>query len=140
MGFLISNLMIKILLGIAIVGSVVWAYEKPQGDSPCVTISNYPNHSEVFQCPAGLSTVNLQNTTGRDIFTTITTDVRTEGWLTTIGDGETVKTIRKNLGPSVVMAPGAFMAVANGKGLVYVESDVKYLLTVVWDVRGVPNN
>jgi hypothetical protein len=132
-GFLLSNLMLKILIGLAIIGSVVYEYEKPPGDVPCVSISHFPNKSDVFECPKGLSTVVLTNSTGKDIFTTLTTSARAEAWLTVVGDDETVKTLRTRLGAPVILAPGAFMAVSTGKGLVYINAPEKYLLTVVWN-------
>lgn len=135
MNILTSNLMIKVLLGMAIVVGVVAVNQQHSDTKPCSRISYYPNRSEVFECPAGLSVASLRNPYPIPIFTTVTTTVRAEGWLTKVGDVETVKTIRKRLGAPVVIGPGAFMAVADGSGLVYIQAPSKYLLTVVWDVK-----
>ena len=133
MGFLTSNLMIKILAGSAIVVAVVWQVEKPVTDKACAEIENYPGRSAVYQCQSGLSTVFLWNNTGVRHYASVTTNVQTEAWLTTRGDNETLKTLPVRLGAPVVLGPGAFMAVGNGTGLIYVSSKQQFLLSVAWD-------
>ena len=133
MGFLLSNTFLKVWIGLAFVVGAVGIYNAPSGNSsPCVTISKYPNRSEVWQCPKGLNTAWLADHKGYPVFTTVSTDVQTEAWLTKAGDTETVKTIRKNLGAPVVLGPGAFMAVGTGEGLIYIQSKTQFLLTIAW--------
>jgi hypothetical protein len=134
MGIIWSNTLIKVLVGLAIIITVVGTYETPPSSVPCVTISKFPNRSEVFQCPKGLSSVVLSNQSPVGVYTTISTDKPTQAWLTAVGTSATEKTLNK-LGAPVVLGPGAFMAVGNGKGLVYVDSKTSYLLTVVWDEK-----
>lgn len=140
MGFLISNTMIKILVGAAIVVGIVTVYEDSghSDSTPCVSIENVPFHSAVYQCPAGLSTLAFQDRMGFPIYTTLTASVRSDSWLTTIGDKETLKSLPVNLGASAVIGPGAFMAISNGSGLVYVNAPSKVLLSVAW--QNVPHN
>ena len=134
MKILTSNLMIKILVGLAVVVGVVAVNQQSSNMRACSRVSFDPNHSAVFECDAGFSVANLKNPYHIPVYTTVTTTIRSEGWLAQIGDSETLKTIRKNLGAPVVLGPGAFMAVANGEGLVYVNCPKRYLLTVVWNV------
>jgi hypothetical protein len=135
-----SNTLIKILFGSALVITAVGLYFQPIGDVPCSTIAHYPNRSEVFSCPAGLSTVVLRNTDSIGVYTTITTDTQTQAWLTVEGDSETLKTFPVRLGAPAILGPGAFLAVGNGRGLVYVDGKTKYLLTVVWQVKDAQNH
>jgi hypothetical protein len=132
MGIIWSNGFIKVLIGLAIITVVVGTYETPKTDNPCVTISKFPARSEVFQCPPGLSSVVLRNDNPIGVYTTVSTDVQTSAWLVALGTKATPKTL-DNLGPAVVLGPGAFLAVGDGKGLVYINGAKKYLVTVVWD-------
>ena len=134
MSILYSNLLLKILIGAAIVSAVVALNQAHSNITPCVTISNYPDHSVVWQCPRGLNTAYLTNMRPYSVFTTVSTDVQTEAWLTKAGDDETVKTltVQKKLGVPVVLGPGAFMAVSNGTGLIYIYSKTQFLLTIAW--------
>lgn len=134
MGIIWSNTLLKVLIGMAVVTVVVGVYMSPPTNQPCVTISKFPNRSAVFQCPKGLSSVRLDNQSPIGVYTTITTDKQSEAWLTTLGTSVTEKTVH-NLGPASVLGPGAFMAIGNGKGLVYIDSKTSYLLTVVWDEK-----
>lgn len=134
MGIIWSNTLLKVLVGMAIITVVVGVYMSPPSSQPCVTISKFANRSDVFQCPKGLSSVRLDNQSPIGVYTTLTTDQQTEAWLTTIGTKVTEKTVR-NLGPASILGPGSFMAVGNGKGLVYIDSKSSYLLTVVWDEK-----
>ena len=133
MRLFLSNTFLKIWLGVLVIAGVVGLYAAPvSGTVPCSRVSDYPDHSEVFQCHKGLNAAVLTNMRPYPVFTTISTDVQTQAWLTKIGDGETVKTLQKNLGYPVVLGPGAFMAVSNGAGLVYIVSKTQFLLTVAW--------
>ena len=135
MGFLLSNTFLKVIIGIAIVVGAVGIYSAPKDSSqPCVTIANYPNRSMVFQCPKGLNTAWLADNKGYPVWTSVSTDVQTLAWLTAAGDNETLKTltVQKKLGPPVVLGRGAFMAVDNGAGLIYIESKTQFLLTIAW--------
>lgn len=134
MSILTSNLAIKILAGAAIVVGIVAIVEHPgDGTTPCATIEHYPGRSAVYECPKGLSTVYLWNNTGKKTYATVTTDVAAQAWLTVTGDAETLKTLPVKLGAPVILGPGAFMAVDNGSGLIYVYSKNKYILSVAWD-------
>lgn len=135
MGWMYSSRTIKVLVGAAVVVAIVGLTNQPSGGVACTSISYFPNRSAVFQCPAGLSTVVLQDHKAIPIWTTVTTDQQAEAWLTTVGDSETLKTLRAHLGAPVVLGNGAFMAVSSGQGLVYVDAKTSYLLTVVWDVK-----
>jgi hypothetical protein len=139
MGWITSTRTIKVLIGVAAIVAVVGLNNQPGGSTPCTTISNYPNRSAVFECPPGLSTVWLRDTTAVPIWTTVTTDKQAEAWLTKPGDNETLKTLRKNLGAPVILGGNgyAFLAVSSGSGLVYVEAKTRYLLTVVWDAKSI---
>jgi len=130
MGFLLSNAMIRILVGFLVVGGAVYLYEQPKTDPSCAHISHFPNRSDVFQCPAGLNTVVLNDTVPS--YATVATDVQTEAWLTKIGDDESLSTLRKNLGAPAVLGSDAFLAVGSGNGLVYINSKTRFLLTIVW--------
>jgi hypothetical protein len=132
MGIIWSNGFIKVLIGLAVIIVVVGTYETPRTDNPCVVISKFPNRSEVFQCPAGLSSVVLRNDNPIGVYTTVSTDVQTSAWLVPVGTSATPKTL-ENLGPAVILGAGAFLAVGNGRGLVYINGKNKYLVTVVWD-------
>lgn len=137
MRFLISNTMIKILVILLVIGMAVYYDEKPSDTQPCSTIENYPGRSAVYECNGGLSTVYLHSTDNR--YTTVTASVRSSAWLTAAGDDETENTLLANkLGPAGVIGPGAFMAVANGNGLVYVLSpdNEKVLISVAWNATG----
>jgi len=126
--------MVKILLGAAIVVAVVGQVEGKQGgDTACSQIENYPGRSAVYECRPGLSTVYLWNNTGKKFYATLTTDVPAQAWLTVEGDVETLKTLPVKLGAPVVLGPGAFMAIGNGSGLVYIDSKVKSLVSIAWD-------
>lgn len=133
MSILTSNLAIKVLLGAAVVIGVVGQVEKPSGETPCVTVESYPGRSAVYECPKGLSTVYMWNNTGKQTYASVTTDAPTQAWLTVPGDEETLKTLPVKLGAPVVLGPGAFMAVGNGQGLIYVSSTTKFMLSVAWD-------
>jgi len=134
LGWLTSNLVIKILVGAAVVVAVVGQVEGKQGgDKSCVSIENYPNRSAVYQCEAGLSTVYMWNNTGKKVYASVTTDVQAEAWLTVPGDKETLKTLPVRLGAPVVLGPGAFMAVGNGSGLIYIHSVKPALVSIAWD-------
>lgn len=137
MRFLLSTGFIKIMIGAALVIGAVALYFKPTTDIACPIISDYPGKSAVFSCPPGLSTVSLRNNLPYSVYTTLSTTEQASGWLTVPGDVETIKTLPIKLGPPVVLGPGAFMAIGSGRGLVYLDSKVKYLVSVVWDV---PNN
>lgn len=132
MGFLVSNLMIKILVGIAVVGTIVYYQQPHGGDMPCVGIEKVPGKSAVFQCPAGLSTAFIHDPYPYPVSTTLTTDEVTQAWLTNVGDNETLKTLNDgHLGKASVLKPGSFMSV-NGTGLVYIYGKSKYLLSVAY--------
>lgn len=134
MGWLISNTAIKVLVGAAIVLGILTGYygSDGKGSTPCVSIESVPFHSAVYQCPAGLNTVWLQNGTGKPVYTTLTSNVRSDAWLTVVGDKETLKTLPVKLGAAAVIGPGAFMAIADGSGLVYINSPVKSLVSIAW--------
>lgn len=134
MGIIWTNTLLKVLVGMAVITVVVGVYMSPPTSQPCVTISSFPNRSKVFQCPKGLSTVSLTSHSPIGVYTTLSTDKPTEAWLTTVGTKETEKTVR-SLGPASILGPGAFMAIGDGKGLVYIDSKTSYLLTVVWDEK-----
>lgn len=136
MHFLFSKMMVKLLIGLAAVVAAVGIYTQPSQDTPCTTISNFPGRSAVYECKPGLSTVLFRDSEKIAIFATLTADHQAQAWLTHAGDSETVKTIHR-LGPAVVLAPGAFMAVstpAQGEALAYVLAKTTVLLTVVMDV------
>lgn len=138
MGFLTSKLFMKILTGAAIVVTVVGITNTPPQDTPCITVSSYPGRSAVYQCKPGLSTVLFRNQTKVPTYSTLTSSIQTEAWLTSAGDTETVKTLRAHLGAPVVLGGGGFMAVstpAQGSVLAYVVSKSTVLLTVVWDAQ-----
>ena len=132
MRLLFSNLMIKVLVVAALICAVLSLDQAHGNEKACVSISKFPMRSEVWQCGPGLSTVFLSDTMGVPVYTTVTTSVQTQAWLTKVGDVETAQTLRKKLGVPSILAPGAFMA-TYGTGLVYVLSREKFLLTVVWD-------
>lgn len=132
MGILWSNGFIKVLVGLAVIIVSVGVYMTPKTDNPCVTISKFPNRSEVFECPPGLSSVVLSTANPIGVYTTVSTDVQTSAWLVAVGTSATEKTLSK-LGPAVILGPGNFLAVGNGKGLVYIDGKTKYLVTIVWD-------
>ena len=134
LGFLWTNATIKILVGILVVGSIVYYDTQPDSTVACSRVSYVPNRSIVYNCMAGFSAASLKNPYKIPVYTTITSSVRSEAWLTSIGDVETAKKIRKSLGAPVVIGPGAFMAVGSGEGLVYIQSSQRFLLSVVWDV------
>lgn len=137
-GFLVSNTFLKILTGAALVVTVVGVVNMPAQDTPCITVSSVPDRSAVYQCKPGLSTVLFDNKTKVATYSTLTSSIQTEAWLTSPGDSETAKTIRKHLGPSVVLGGGGFMAVstpAEGRVLAYVLSPATVLITVVWDAQ-----
>ncbi len=133
MRFLYSNMVIKILAGAAIVIAVVWQVEKPNNQVACSEIEKYPGRSAVYQCPPGLNTVFLYNNTGKPGYATVTTNVQAQGWLTVPGDSETLKTLPVKLGAPVVLGPGAFMAVGNGAGLIYLSNKQEMLVSIAWD-------
>lgn len=132
MSIIWNNTLVKILVGLAIVITVVGVYMTPPTSQPCVTIAKYPNRSEVFQCPAGLSSVNLSTDNPIGVYTTVSTDVQTSAWLVAKGTEADEKHLEK-LGPAAILGPGAFLAVGNGNGLVYIDGKSKYLVTVVWN-------
>lgn len=132
MGIIWSNTLLKILVGMAVITVVVGVYMSPSNSQPCVTIAKYPNRSEVFQCPKGLSSVILKNDNPIGVYTTVSTDVQTQAWLVNIGTKADEKHLSK-LGTADILGPGNFLAVGNGKGLVYIEGKTKYLVTIVWD-------
>jgi hypothetical protein len=129
--FILSNRMIKIIIGVVAVMTAVYFNEKPNTDRPCVTLSNYPGRSEVFQCQPGLNSLYVYSKV-KDTYTTVTTNPITEGWLTVPGDDETMKTIRARLGTSMGLGPGSFLSVDRGTGLVYIYSKTTFLVTVAW--------
>jgi len=134
LGFLWTNAAIKILVGILVVGTVVYYNTQPSTTKECSRVSYVPNKSAVFNCEAGFNVASLRNPYKIPIYTTVTSSVKAEAWLTNNGDDEKAKTIRKRLGPPVVIGPGAFMAVGSGEGLVYIRASQRFLLSVVWDV------
>jgi len=134
MTFFLSNTFIKIMVGAAIVITVVMLNTQPPGAPPCDRVSWYPNKSAVYSCPPGFASVNLRNPYRVAVHTTITTSEPTEAWLTVAGDGEVYKTIEKHLGKPSILKPGSFLFVSTGIGLVYVHADTKYLLSVAWNV------
>ena len=133
MRILTSNLAIKVLLGALIVLGIVALYDRPSKDISCSTIESYPGRSAVYECQPGLSTAYLWNHTGKYAFATLSTSIKARAWLTKPGDDETIKTIDKDLGPAVVVGPGAYMAIANADGLVYIDAPKKVLVSIAWD-------
>lgn len=132
MSIIWSNTLIKVLVGMAVIIVAVGTYLSPPTEQPCVTIAKFPNRSQVFQCPKGLSSVLLQDNNPIGIYTTVSTDVQTSAWLVNVGTKADEKHLGK-LGPAAILGPGAFLAVGNGKGLVYIDGPTKYLVTVVWN-------
>jgi hypothetical protein len=131
-GIIWSNTLLKILVGMAVITVVVGVYMSPPTSQPCVSISKFPNRSQVFQCPKGLSSVILRNDNPIGVYTTVSTDVQTQAWLVEVGTKADEKHLDK-LGSAAILGPGAFLAVGNGKGLVYIEGKTSYLVTIVWD-------
>jgi hypothetical protein len=138
LGLLTGKGTIRILIGAAVVVAVVGLTTTPPQDTPCTTVSNLPGRSSVYECKAGLSTVLFENKTKVATYSTITSSIQTEAWLTRAGDTETIKTLRGHLGAPVILGGGGFMAVstpAEGSSLAYVVSKSTVVLTVVWDAQ-----
>lgn len=136
MGLIWSNTVLKILIGAAVIIIAVGIYFQPSGDKPCSQVSFILNHSAVFSCPLGLSTVSLRAV--HPVYASVTTNVQTEAWLTAYGDTETLASLPKRLGAPAILGPGAFLAVGNGQGLVYISGKSPFLVSVVWDAPSAP--
>lgn len=131
MSFILSNTMIKILVGIIVVMSLVYFQEKPNDSVPCVTVENYPGRSAVYQCPPGLSTVLLHS--DKYTYATVTTDITAKAWSTHAGDDKTkAQLLSGALGPAGVIGPGAFMSMDSQNGLLYVLAPTRYVVSIAW--------
>lgn len=133
-GWLTSNLAIKVLVGSAAVVGVVGVYSQPPpANKPCTLSESDPMHSAVYSCPTGLNTVALFDRLAKPVYASVTVNVPSQAWLTTIGDVETLKTLPIKLGPPVILGPGSFMAVGSGQGLIYIVSKSQSLVSIAWD-------
>jgi len=131
---LTSNLMIKVLIGAAVILAVLSLVMKPDPFKPCAVISHERNKSVVMECDAGFNTVALSNSLPFNVFAELWTSEPTQAWLTKAGDVETLKTLRAKLGPPDILGKGRFLGIASGRGLVYIHAAKQFVVTVVWNV------